>query len=95
MIRKTVYYTGRVQGVGFRFTAHRLAQRFAVAGWVQNLDDGRVRLDAQGEADQVNALLDAVDQAMGLKIVSRDVTDAVPSAELGDPTLPNAFAVRR
>jgi acylphosphatase len=95
MIRKTVFYTGRVQGVGFRFTTHRLAQRFAVAGYVQNLDDGRVRLEAQGEADQVAGLLDAVDEAMGSKIVSRDVRESAPTEELGEPNQPNAFAVRR
>ena len=95
MIRKTVFYTGRVQGVGFRFTTQRLAQRFVVAGYVQNLDDGRVRLDVQGRRDQVEGLLDAVAEAMGSKIVSSEVIDAPVDDSLGDPDDANAFAIRR
>src|SRR5262245_22703982 len=37
--RRTVYYTGRVQGVGFRYETRFLAQPFEVTGYVQNLDD--------------------------------------------------------
>jgi len=62
--RRRVYYSGRVQGVGFRFTAERLAQRFRVAGFVRNLDDGRVELLAEGEAAEVAAFLDAVRREM-------------------------------
>ena len=39
MIRKVVFYSGRVQGVGFRYTTANLAKRFHVAGYVQNLDE--------------------------------------------------------
>ena len=95
MIRKTIIYTGRVQGVGFRFTTRSLAQRFAVAGTVQNLDDGRVRMEVQGQRDQVEGLIAAVDGALGSKIVSRDVIDAPPDEALGDPNEPNAFVIRR
>ena len=41
-----VFYSGRVQGVGFRYAALQAAREFEVAGWVQNLGDGRVQLDA-------------------------------------------------
>ena len=46
-----VYYTGGVQGVGFRFTAEDLAQELEVAGWVKNLRDGRVEIVAEAEED--------------------------------------------
>ena len=46
--RRIVHYTGRVQGVGFRFTTCRLAESFAVAGRVKNLPDGRVRVVVEG-----------------------------------------------
>jgi acylphosphatase len=60
VICKRVYYSGAVQGVGFRYTAQGLASRFAVSGYVRNLPDGRVELIAEGAADQVNGLLAAI-----------------------------------
>ena len=94
MIRKVVFYSGRVQGVGFRYTTANLAKRFAVAGYVQNLPDGRVRLDVQGSADQVQGLLDAIDQTMARNIKAKDITDQPVDPALGTPDRPDAFGVR-
>lgn len=94
MIRKVVLYTGRVQGVGFRYTTANLAERFAVAGYVQNLRDGRVRLDVQGTADQVNGLIGAVAQTMSKNIIAQDITDYPLDDSLGSPDAPDAFGVR-
>ena len=94
MIRMVVFYSGRVQGVGFRYTTANLAKRFEVAGYVQNLFDGKVRLDVQGSPEQVHGLLDAVDTAMGDKIKARDVTEHPADPGLGDPYEPDAFSVR-
>ena len=47
--RRRVVYTGRVHGVGFRFTARRIAGKVPVTGYVRNLPDGRVELLAEGE----------------------------------------------
>ena len=44
MTAKRVFYTGRVQGVGFRYTVRQLAAGYEVSGWVRNLKDGRVEL---------------------------------------------------
>ena len=94
MIRNVVLYTGRVQGVGFRYTTSNLAKRFVVAGYVQNLSDGRVRLDVQGRADQVRGLLDAIDQTMARNIKARDISDQPVDPALGAPDQPDAFGVR-
>jgi acylphosphatase len=51
--------TGRVQGVGFRWFIHRAAERLALAGWVRNLADGRVELEAQGDKARLDDLLRA------------------------------------
>lgn len=60
LIRWRLRYTGRVQGVGFRFTVRGLARECKVTGWVKNLDDGGVLIEAQGTPDQVSALTDAI-----------------------------------
>lgn len=55
-----VFYEGRVQGVGFRYTARRVAAGFDVAGYVRNMPDGRVELVASGDADEVDGFLQAL-----------------------------------
>ena len=94
MNRRVVLYTGQVQGVGFRYTTANLAKRFDVAGYVQNLRDGRVRLEVQGSADQVGQLLDAIDHAMAGNIQSRDITEHPADPTLGDPNAHDAFGIR-
>ena len=90
MIRKVVFYSGRVQGVGFRFRTAELARRFTIAGYVQNLDDGRVRLEVQGDADQVQGLMDAIKQAMASNIQSQEGVELSADPDLGD-----GFTIRR
>jgi acylphosphatase len=61
----TVIFTGRVQGVGFRYTTLRVAQRFEVTGYVKNLPDWRrVELVAEGLPDVLALFLEAVKDAM-------------------------------
>jgi acylphosphatase len=54
MVAKQVVFTGHVQGVGFRFTAHRMAHRHELAGFVRNLGDGSVEMVAQGAAGDID-----------------------------------------
>ena len=58
--RITVRYEGRVHGVGFRFTVVNLAQELDITGWVKNEFDGSVSMVAEGDEDQLMALLQAV-----------------------------------
>jgi acylphosphatase len=74
-ICKHVIYTGKVQGVGFRYTTEQLAGGFAVTGYVRNLSNGNVELVAQGAADQVAGFLAGVRQQMTDYIRSEDVRD--------------------
>ena len=66
--RRSVVYEGRVQGVGFRYTAYRLASGAGVSGLVRNLADGSVELEVQGETERVADFLRAVREAFGAKI---------------------------
>jgi acylphosphatase len=61
---ETAYFTGRVQGVGFRYAALQVAREFEVSGFVANLPDGRVVLEAEGSRADVEAFLAAVHEKM-------------------------------
>lgn len=58
--RQSVHFSGRVQGVGFRYSTLQTAKEYAVSGFVRNLDDGRVLLVAEGEQTEVQAFCDTV-----------------------------------
>ncbi|MDB5320460.1 MAG: putative Acylphosphate phosphohydrolase [Phycisphaerales bacterium] len=62
--RRTCYFSGRVQGVGFRYTVHNLAMPHDVRGYVRNLPDGRVELVMEGPDQEMNQLLDSIRQKM-------------------------------
>ncbi len=62
--RREVYFSGRVQGVGFRYTAERLAARYDVRGFVQNLRDGRVFLVVESRSEEIDRFLRAIHSAM-------------------------------
>ncbi len=60
MISRQVFYEGRVQGVGFRFTCKQEARGFDVVGWVRNLPDGRVEMHCAGEREEIEGFLAAI-----------------------------------
>lgn len=76
--RRQAYYSGHVQGVGFRYEAQRLAQSYAVAGYVENLSDGRVKLVVEGAPREIERYLADLAQRMGDRI-SRAVVDGSPA----------------
>jgi acylphosphatase len=80
---KKVLYSGRVQGVGFRYTAQRLAAGLPVAGYVKNLPDGRVELVAEGEPEAVEVFLTRVAEEMAGYVASADVRAESPQGFKG------------
>jgi acylphosphatase len=82
-VAKRVTYSGRVQGVGFRYTAQRLAAGHRVAGHVRNLLDGDVELVAEGEPNEVERFLAAVAGRMAPNIERADVHDVPPAGRHG------------
>ena len=75
-IARLIYYSGRVQGVGFRYTASSIARAHRVMGWVSNLPDGRVQLVIEGKEADVQNCLQAIRQYWGRKISREEIEDA-------------------
>lgn len=65
MQRREVYYSGHVQGVGFRFTAIRIASRYDITGYVRNTPDSGVQCVIEGEKKTIDAFLMELSQEMG------------------------------
>jgi acylphosphatase len=63
MISLQVFYEGRVQGVGFRWSVRHVAKGFDVKGWIRNLIDGRVEMQVSGDEAEVRSFLEAIDQS--------------------------------
>jgi len=78
-VRKHVYYSGLVQGVGFRYTARRLARDSGLTGFVRNLPDGRVEVVVEGAAGTVERYLADVAEAMGEYIERAEAIDEPPT----------------
>lgn len=77
-IAKHAIFNGQVQGVGFRYTAHRIAGRYAVTGYVRNLSNGSVQMLIQGSPADVDACLDDVFDAMGGYIRDTQIESVPP-----------------
>lgn len=58
--RVTAFFSGRVQGVGFRYHTQHLASGFEVQGYVRNLSDGRVEVTAEGEGAEIDRFLQTI-----------------------------------
>ena len=72
-----VFFSGHVQGVGFRYQTHSVAKEFDVSGYVQNLPDGRVRLEAEGEESEVVAFKAEVERQLASFIRSTEASSSV------------------
>jgi len=89
MVRVTSFLTGRVQGVGMRYAVHDLSRQFAVRGFVQNLQDGRVQIVAEGERDEIDRFLNRLREVAPGAIHSLDSFASTPTGEY------SRFEIRR
>ncbi len=61
---ESVFFTGHVQGVGFRYSTLQVAKEFEVTGFVRNLADGRVHVDVEGSGGEIDAFVTAIEEKM-------------------------------
>jgi len=71
-IRQEVFFSGRVQGVGFRYTTSRIAGGYQVVGFVRNLPDGRVHLVVEGDSAEIARFVTEIEEQMAGNIRSAD-----------------------
>jgi len=83
-----VYYSGRVHGVGFRFTVDRIATDLELFGWVKNLADNRVELVAEGQEESLKKLISKIDDSFPNYITQKNINWMPSSGEF------NSFEIR-
>ena len=79
-----VIYSGRVQGVGFRYTARALADKYHLSGWVMNLSDGGVALEVEGKTKDLDNLLCDLQDEFKDYIKGIDLNELPYSGEYND-----------
>lgn len=87
LVRRTISFSGRVQGVGFRYTVRATAARFIVTGYVRNLADGRVELVAEGTAAELDRFQEAVADTMRGYIRDTTTTECQAAGEFTSFTI--------
>ena len=81
---RKIVFSGRVQGVGFRFTALNIASRCGLTGYVRNIPDGEVEMLAQGSAEMIDdCIRDLQDSFVG-SISHIDIEPATPDPKITD-----------
>ena len=78
ILRRRMVFTGRVQGVGFRWRASQAAQLYGCTGWVQNEWDGSVTMELQGTGDGIDLVLQALRRSRYIQIeqmISRGIPE--------------------
>ncbi len=74
MTQAHIFYSGTVQGVGFRYTVLRYATLLQLSGWVRNLSDGRVEAVVQGSRETVEECMKRIEDRFSGYITDKDVS---------------------
>lgn len=68
MVRRHIYFSGIVQGVGFRYRTYYIARNLGLTGWVKNCWDGRVEVEAQGREEDIMELVSQLKEQRFIEI---------------------------
>ena len=72
MIRRHIVFQGWVQGVGFRYRTRHAAQMYSCTGWVRNEWDGSVTMEIQGEPENIDRVIMAIERGTYVRIENMD-----------------------
>ena len=75
IVRKHIYFSGQVQGVGFRYRAKNAARANDLTGWVDNLWDGRVEMEVQGELSGIERMIQEIEMGSFIRIENYQMED--------------------
>lgn len=84
MVARHIIFNGSVQGVGFRFTAHRMAGRHQLTGYVRNLRDGTVEMLAQGKAEDIDDCIRDIQQSLPGHVRDVKIKEVPPNLTYSD-----------
>jgi len=79
--RWKIFFSGHVQGVGFRFQTRTVSQRFDVTGWVANLSNGDVQVIVEGDPAELQRFVDEIQTAMGGYIRRTEIEKGAATGE--------------
>ncbi|MFA5292421.1 MAG: acylphosphatase [Phycisphaerae bacterium] len=80
-VAKHIFFSGQVQGVGFRFTANSIARRYELTGFVRNTADGKVEIFLQGAEEDIDDCIEDLQQTFTVRDVHIEQIEPNPSYE--------------
>jgi len=80
-IAKHIFFSGQVQGVGFRFTANSIARRYELAGFVRNTSDGKVEVFLQGSEEDIDDCIEDLQQTFAVRDIQIEEVPVDSSCE--------------
>lgn len=83
MVRKHIFFSGDVQGVGFRYRSFYIVQSLGLTGWVENLWDGRVEMEVQGSEASIREMLARIQQQRWINVTNMEITEIPCEEERG------------
>ena len=83
VVRRHMRFTGRVQGVGFRYRSYYIAQSMGLTGWVRNLWDDRVEMELQGTREEIQEMVERLSQQSFVEIEGIEAREIPLEEEFG------------
>ena len=84
IMQSRIFYSGTVQGIGFRYTVQRFASSLKLTGWVKNLSDGRVEILVEGNQEDIEKLMNQIAEKFQGYIKNKEFSSAPASGKFKD-----------